>query len=105
MTALEGRVCKWQPSSLSAGDRWTLHAADRALLGSKTGATRLGFSVLLKPFQADDRFRRRAEDVPLVALEAVAGQVGVAAAMWQGYGWRGRTIEFCRAQVRAALGF
>jgi len=26
-------------------DRWTLRAADRALLGNKTGATRLGFAV------------------------------------------------------------
>ena len=26
-------------------DRWTLRAADRALLGNKSGATRLGFAV------------------------------------------------------------
>ncbi len=32
-------------------DRWMLRAADRALLGNKTGATRLGFDVLLKLFQ------------------------------------------------------
>ena len=25
-------------------DRWALHASDRALLGNKTGATRLGFA-------------------------------------------------------------
>ncbi len=86
-------------------DRWTLRAADRALLGNKSGATRLGFAVLLKLFQAEGRFPRRAEDVPAAAVEAIAGQVGVAAAAWQGYDWRGRTIEYHRAQVRAALGF
>ena len=92
--------------SAGTGDgHWTLHAADRALLGNKAGATRLGFAVLLKVFQAEGRFPRRAEDVPLAAIEVIAGQVGVAAATWQGYDWRGRTIEYHRAQVRAALGF
>ncbi len=43
-------------------DRWTLHAADRALLGNKTGATRLGFAVLLKLFQAEGRFPRRPKE-------------------------------------------
>ena len=38
---------------MSADDGWTLHAADRALLGNKTGATRLGSAVLLKWFQAE----------------------------------------------------
>ena len=86
-------------------DRWTLRAADRALLGNKTGSTRLGFAVLLKLFQADGRFPRRPEDVPIAAVEALASQVGVPAAAWQGYDWRGRTIEYHRAQIRAALGF
>jgi hypothetical protein len=85
-------------------DRWTLRAADRALLGNKTGATRLGFAVLLKLFQAEGRFPRCPEDVPAAAVEAIAGQVGVAAITWQGYDWRGRTVEYHRAQIRAALG-
>ncbi len=82
-----------------------MHAADRVLLGNKTGATRLGFAVLLKLFAAEGRFPRCAEDVPLAAVEAVAGQVGVAATAWQAYDWRGRTIEYHRAQIRTALGF
>ena len=36
-------------------DRWVLHTSDRTLLGNKTGATRLGFAVLLKMFQANGR--------------------------------------------------
>jgi len=89
----------------SGDGRWVLHAADRALIGNKTGATRLGFAVLLKLFAAEGSFPRRAEDVPLAAVEAVAGQVGVTVAAWQSYDWRGRTIEYHRAQIRAALGF
>jgi len=92
-------------STAAIDDRWTLRAADRALLGNKSGATRLGFAVLLKLFQADGRFPRRAEDVPAIAVETVARQAGVPAAAWTGYDWRGRTIEYHRAQIRAALGF
>jgi Domain of unknown function (DUF4158) len=88
-----------------AEDRWTLRAADRALLGNKSGATRLGFAVLLKLFQTEGRFPRRPEDVPAAAVEVLAPQVGVPAAAWRGYDWRGRTIEYHRAQIRAALGF
>jgi TnpA family transposase len=89
----------------NADDRWALHAADRALLGNKSGATRLGFAVLLKLFQSEGRFPRRPEDVPIAAVEAIAPQVGVTAAAWRGYDWRGRTIEYHRAQIRSALGF
>ncbi len=88
-----------------AEDRWTLHTANRALLGNKTGATRLGFAVLLKLFQAEGRFPRRPEDVPMAAVEAVAAQVGVPAAAWRGYDWHGRAIRYHRVQIRTALGF
>ncbi len=88
-----------------ADDRWAMHAAERALLGNKSGATRLGFAVLLKLFQAEGRFPRRAENVPLAAVDAIAAQVGVPAAAWRGYPWQGRTIEYHRAQVRGALGW
>src|SRR4051794_37084289 len=37
-------------------ERWILRAFDRLLLGNKTGTTRLGFTVLLKMFQAEGRF-------------------------------------------------
>jgi len=92
-------------STAATDDRWTLRAADRALLGNKSGATRLGFALLLKLFQAEGRFPRRAEDVPAIAVETMTRQVGVPAAAWADYDWRGRTIEYHRAQIRAALGF
>jgi hypothetical protein len=48
-------------------DRWALHASDRTLLGNKTGATRLGFAILLKTFQVNGRFPYRLEEVPVAA--------------------------------------
>jgi len=86
-------------------DRWALRAADRALLSNKSGVTRLGFAILLKLFQAEGCFPRRPEDVPLAAVDAIAGQVGVPAAAWRSYDWYGRTIRYHRAQIRTALGF
>jgi len=88
-----------------ADERWTLHASDRALLGNKAGATRLGFTVLLKMFQADGRFPHRLEEVPLSAVEVIARQVDVPAAAWRSYDWRSRTAAYHRAQIRGALGF
>ena len=84
---------------------WTLRASDRVLLGNKTGTTRLGFAVLLKMFQAEGRFPSRSQEVPVAAVEAIARQIGVAAAAWHSYDWRSRAIAYHRAQIRNALGF
>jgi len=92
-------------SNDATDDRWTLRAAERALLGNKSGATRLGFAVLLKLFQVEGRFPRCPEDVPLAAVETIAGQSGVPAAAWRSYDWNGRAIRYHRAQIRTALGF
>src|SRR5271165_322447 len=86
-------------------DRWALHASDRALLGNKTGATRLGFAVLLKMFQANGRFPYRLEEVPVAVVEAIASQIEVPAEAWRGYDWRSRAAAYHRAQIRDALGF
>ena len=86
-------------------ERWTLRASDRALLGNKTGSTRLGFAVLLKMFQAEGRFPSRPEEVPVAAVEAIARQIGVSAAAWRSYEWGSRAIAYHRAQIRDALGF
>src|ERR1700721_3389929 len=71
-------------------ERWALRASDRTLLGNKTGATRLGFAVLLKMFQANGRFPYRLEEVPVAAVEAIARQIEGPAEAWRGYDWRSR---------------
>ncbi len=55
---------------LSADDlaeRWTLDASNWELLANKSGATRLGFAALLKFFEAEGRFPRSREELPLAA--------------------------------------
>jgi hypothetical protein len=46
---------EWGPEELIAA--WTLLDGDWELVGNKTGATRLGFGVLLKFFEQEAGFR------------------------------------------------
>jgi hypothetical protein len=55
-------------------ESWTLIEADQKLIGAKHGATRLGFCLLLKYFEIEGRFPRRAGDIPPAAVEFVAAQ-------------------------------
>jgi len=83
---------------------WTLDEAELGLLANKTGATRLGFAVMLKFFELEARFPRR-EDVPRVAVEFVAGQLKVDAGLFGEYRWSGSTIEYHRGRIREFHGF
>lgn len=78
---------------------------DRALLGNKTGATRLGFAVLLKFFRREGRFPQYKNEVPALVVTYLSTQVGVDASAYMQYAWQGCTIEYYRAQIREALGF
>jgi len=93
---------EWKPEDLI--ECWTLDEAEVELLANKSGATRLGFALLLKFFELERRFPRR-EDVPRAAVEYVAGQVGVEAAAFADYRWSDSTIEYHRRQVREFYGF
>src|SRR6266581_142223 len=59
-------------------EHWSLDVEDRTLLGNKTGATRLGFAVLLKFFRQEGRFPQYKHEVPGIVITNLATQVGVA---------------------------
>jgi len=86
-------------------DHWTLLPTELALLANKTGATRLGFAVLLKYFQWEGRFPHHLRDVPAPVIGHLAKQVGVLPESYLQYRAEGRTIEYHRAQIREAFGF
>ena len=94
---------QWETEELV--EHWTLDVEDRALLDNKTGATRLGFAVLLKFFRREGRFPQHKNEVPALVITFLATQVGVDATAYMQYAWQGRTIEYHRAQIREALGF
>jgi hypothetical protein len=94
---------QWTRDELA--EHWALTPKELELLANKTGATRLGFAVLLKAFVFEGRFPRQKHDVPGVVMVHVANQVNVAADLYPRYEWSGRTIEYHRAQIREFLGF
>jgi len=93
----------WEPEELIA--HWTLVEGDWRLLGNKTGATRLGFALVLKFFEMEGQFPAIPEDVPPAAVEFVAELVKVEPGLFAKYSVTGRTAEYHRAQIRQALGF
>ena len=94
---------QWTRDELA--DHWTLAPKELELLANKTGATRLGFAVLLKAFVFEGRFPRQKHDIPGAVIVHVANQVNVPADLYPRYEWSGRTIEYHRAQIREFLGF
>ncbi|MFH8628023.1 Tn3 family transposase [Streptomyces vietnamensis] len=94
---------EWSPEELLAN--WTLVDGDWDLVANKSGATRLGFSLLLKFFELEGRFPDVLEEVPSAAVEYVADLVKVPATGFSKYTLVGRTAEYHRKQIREALGF
>ena len=94
---------EWDPEDLIAS--WTLLAVDVQMLGNKSGATRLGFALLLKFFEIEARFPRQPNEMPLTAVDFVAHQVRVDAAAWDAYDWQARAIKGHRAQIRKRFNF
>ncbi len=86
-------------------EHFTLLPDEVALLGDKSGASRLGFALLLRHFTLAGRFPTGRSELADEAVEFVARQVEVPAAELGFYDWSGRTIKRHRAEVRRALGF
>ena len=86
-------------------EHWTLAPGELVLLMNKSGPGRLGFSALLKFFQAEARFPAIKTDVPAAAVDYLALQTKTAQTAWAEYDWQGRTIKYHRAEIRALWGF
>ena len=94
---------QWESEELI--EHFTLLEGERTLLANKTGATRLGFAVLLKCFALEARFPVKKQEIPKSVISYIALQVEVSAKEWREYKWSGRTIEYHRAQIRTFFGF
>ncbi len=86
---------RWSPDELA--EYWMLTLDELRLLANKTGATRLGFALLLKFFQYEGRFPAHKHDLPGSVVVHVATQLGVSPDGFLQYEWSGRTIEYHRA--------
>ncbi|MEO3892755.1 DUF4158 domain-containing protein [Nonomuraea sp. B5E05] len=83
---------------------WTLVEGDWKLIKNKSGATRLGFALMLKFYEIEGRFPAYPEEVPQVAIVYVASLVKVDPGLFGKYSWAGRTIKDHRKQIRTAFG-
>ncbi|CAL9609423.1 Tn3 family transposase ISNpu13 [Streptomyces sp. enrichment culture] len=93
----------WEPEALI--EVWTLLEDDMKRVRNKSGATRLGFALLLRFFEVEARFPESAKEVPAAAVEYVAQQVKVPAGAWAEYDWQSKAIQRHRGGIRAAYGF
>lgn len=82
---------------------WTLIGDDWQLVGNKTGATRLGFALLLKFFEIEARFPRSTTEFPSDAVGYVAEQVKIDSAELDRYDWGSRAIERHRMQIVSSI--
>jgi hypothetical protein len=93
----------WHPEELAL--HWTLSESELELLGTKTGATRLSFAILLKASQLDRRFPDRREDVAGSIVAHLARQTGVPREAYFEGEWSERTQRYQRALIREHCGF
>src|SRR5215510_8831145 len=84
---------------------WTLTDIERQFSDQRTPRGRLGLAVLLKFFQFEGRFPAYHKEVPLPAVDYVAGQLDVPAITWFDDPLKGRSGSRDREQLRTYLGF
>lgn len=88
-------------------EHFTLVDVERKLIGNKTGASRLGFTVLLKYFQQDARFPTKRSDIPRAVIEYIAKQLKLSPDLFDEYRWGAeeRNYTYHRKQIRDFFGF
>jgi len=86
-------------------DHFTLVGDELDLLRNKSGATRLGFAVLLKFVLWRGRFPRALRELPDDAVGHLARQVRVPAGELAAFDLASRTAKRHRTEIRAYTGF
>ncbi|WP_169713651.1 DUF4158 domain-containing protein [Paludifilum halophilum] len=93
----------WDPEELI--DLFTLLPNEYRLIGNKTGATRLGFAILLKFFQKEARFPSQKSEIPSAVVQYVAKQLNLDPILFDDYSWSNNTVSNHRSQIRKFFGF
>ena len=92
---------EWDLDDLIAS--WTLVEVDQEQLVKLHPGSRLSFALMVKFFEIEGRFPRHAGELPEVAVDFVARQLGVPADA--PFEVTGRAVERFRTQIRELLGF
>ena len=86
-------------------ESFTIMPSERELLGTKSGASRLGCAVLLKYFQCEGRFPASWHDVPREVIRHLAPSVGVSPDVYRHYDLDERLARYHKDQIRQWTGF
>lgn len=86
-------------------EHFTLLEGEQALIGAKVSHNKLGQALLLKFFQHEARFPEEPSEIPRQAVDYVAQQLGLSAAVLEAYKWHGRSIKAHRKAIREYVGF
>ncbi|MCR6789928.1 DUF4158 domain-containing protein (plasmid) [Bacillus cereus] len=75
---------------------------ERKLIGNKTGASRLSFTVLLKYFQHEAISPIKKSDVPKAVIEYIAKQLNLSSNLFDEYRWGSeeRNYTYHKKQIR-----
>jgi hypothetical protein len=85
-------------------ESFTILPSDRELLGTKSGASRLGGAVLLKYFQCEGRFPATWHDVPREVRRHLAQSVGVSPETYRHSDLDERLARYHKEQIRQGTG-
>lgn len=84
---------------------FTLTPKDFELISTKSRATRLGFSVLLKYFQIETRFPIMKSEVPFDIVRFISNQLAVPFELFKEYDFNGRSCRYHKSQLREYFEF
>ena len=84
---------------------FTISPSEHELLGTKSGASRLGCAVLLKYFQCEGRFPTSWHDVPREVIRHLAQSFGVSPDAYRHYDLDDRLARYHKDQIRQGTGF
>lgn len=87
-------------------EHWFIEPDERTLVSSKKPArNRLGFALLLKFFQIENRFPANVSEIPPGPLKYVSGQLNAHAKHLDGFAFDGRTANDHHTDIRKFLGW
>ena len=93
----------WSNEELA--EHWSLTQEQLSWVSNRTGHSRLGFSVLLKFFEFEGRFPNSRREIPLVAIDYLAVQLGLERNVFANYELANRSAKRDRSHIRKFLGF
>ncbi|MDY6894664.1 MAG: Tn3 family transposase, partial [Thermotogota bacterium] len=93
----------WNEKELA--DHFTLSSEELKLITNKSASLRIGFAVLLKYFQYENKFPSKKHEIPKTVIRFISSQINISEKLFDDYKWDGRSIKKHRMKIRDFCGF